>query len=193
MKFVQLFSVAILALVVTACGAPQPTSYFQTGLFPQTNGVYNYGGFSQGGEPIYSGSQLIGYRTRTPLVSGSTEVYQQMISQFTTPAVQVNAGEKVIMDLSQSRYEVYRTQCWTIFTVTSNLRQNHPIPGGQLLLNGQPINSGSVVPSAGSLSFKPNLAPLSANCTVLSYGVYLNNAVYKESCVATNGQPMNCP
>jgi hypothetical protein len=195
MKMVQLLSVAVLAIIVTACGSAQPYQYGQLGSFPQTNGInQTFNGTPYGSEPIITSGQIVGYKNKISLIHGATEVYQYLLSSNLIPgSVQVNAGEKIMMNLSQSRYGIYRTQCMGVINVVTNLHQSHAIPTGEIYLNGQLVPSGTVAPTGGTMQFKPTLPPLSANCTVVSYQMSLMNAVYKESCTNTNGQPMNCP
>jgi hypothetical protein len=202
MKLVKSISAFVLFALVTACGSSQPvgTMGYQYGsnFNPQTTGGYNGYGYnsygSSGSQPLYANGALIGYKTQTPLFNGTVEVPAQLISNYVLPySAQVNAGEKVLMDLSRSNYEVYRTSCWYVFNITSNMRKNYSIPGGELMLNGQVLPNGAVAPTSGTLTFKPNLSPLSASCNIMTYGVYLSNAVYKESCTNTSGQLMNCP
>jgi len=129
------------------------------------------------------------------LISLQTLIPQYQVSSVMIPSnVSVNAGEKIVVDLSQSRYQVYQTQCLMgTVSIVTNLRQSHAIPSAELFLNGQLIQNGSIAQSSGVIQFRPILPPLSATCSVYSYRAVMYNAVYKESCFTANGQPMNCP
>lgn len=198
MNLVKTISLFSFLGLMTACGSAVPPNYGAAGFgsmyYPQYTGNNFATPYPQsgGGEPIYSNGQLLGYKYKTPMVNASGTVYAQNIANLTLTGSTVNVGERLVMDLSHSNYEVLSTRCG-IFSINTNLRKNYSIPGGQIMINGQPVANGSVATTAGTVYFKPTLNQLPADCTILTYGVYLNNAVYKESCTGLNGQLISCP
>jgi hypothetical protein len=191
MKFTNAFTILGLVLIATACGSSQPATGIANGYSPYGSTSYpTTGGTTYNSQALYnSAGQLIGYKSTSSLISGSTEVAS---TDFQT-SVSVNVGEKISVNLANSYYTIGRTLCAGFITFNTNFRTHHAIPNATLTLNGQTFTSGSVAPTAGTLVFSTQLSPLSANCEVKSYDLYLVGAVTKESCTNVNGQAMQCP
>lgn len=169
MKLVKFFSILGVVAVVTACGSSQPS----TGVYGNIANPYGTNYYPQ------NGNNTTGFGGGTVLVQGQTEVAATANGATVTYNFYVNAGDKPIIDLSQSKYQIYRTRCAGFLTVTSNIHPMVAITNASLSMNGQPVASGAAAPAAGMMTFTAQLSPLSATCEVVSYGVYLVAAVRK--------------
>ena len=192
MKLVNMFSILGLVALATACGSSQPSTnnygaFGNTG-YPQYGNSGNY----SGGQALYNSSGvLIGYKHVTSLISGSASIQAGSNAIFN---VQVNAGDKITLNMSNASYEIGSTSCLGgLVNINTNLHQAHALSSAALTLNGQAFTSGSIASSAGTLTLTAPLSALSANCTVTSYLVTIPYGVTKESCTNVNNVAMQCP
>lgn len=192
MKLVNMFSILGLVAFATACGSSQPSTnnfgaYGNTG-YPQ----YGNGGNYSGGQALYNSSGvLIGYKHVTSLIAGTASVQAGYNAIF---SAQVNAGDKITLNMSNATYEIGSTSCLGgLVNINTNLHQSHSLPSATLTLNGQAFSSGSVASSSGTLTLTAPLSALSATCTVNSYLVTIPYGVTKESCTNVNNVTMQCP
>lgn len=226
-KWLSLIGTSIaLSAVLTGCGAqPQNPAAFggvnngiQSGW---TNGWGNNGNIwnTNGSQTIMGANgQVIGYRTRQPLAQGTVRSNTPQFSH----SVQVNAGDRVFVNLTNLRYGAYIRCDRNLIDSYQFKMSTTPITNATILLNGQPVGGGYggniQIPQSGTLTIAADLSQSDGiRCgwfgadrpfQVLGYEVsfsggyaqgypYMMNgagaAVEIERCTQLNGQPMQCP
>jgi hypothetical protein len=222
MKLINVFSVFGLVATLVACGSSQnvgntPYGYGANGVGYQTG--YVGAGFQSTGPqtPLYqSNGQIIGYKTRTPVLGGS---YPNVTGNTFTQSVQVNAGDRLFVNLASATYGVASAYCdGKVADKMTTGNTSFPLSNASILLNGQAIDGGSsgvvTAQASGTLTIQANLNPVTVSCgwlfknraaQILSYYVNLGGgrsigsyygsgaAVEIERCTNIQGAAMTCP
>ncbi len=219
-----------LATALAGCGMqPQnPAAFglngqgFQTGMGWNNPGGWNTGGNiwnNSASQPIYNGNQIVGYRSRQPLVTGTISSNTPLF----THSVQVLAGQKIFANLTNLQYAAYIRCDRNLVDSYQWKTSTRPITNASILLNGQPIGGGYggniAVPANGTLTINADLSQNDGiRCgmfgadrpfQVLSYAVSfgagypagypytvssnMGAAIEVERCTGTNGQQIACP
>jgi hypothetical protein len=222
MKFFNLLSVLGLVAMATACGSSQNNA-----TYPYNYGAYGsgygyntgYNGYGSGGmqTPLYgSNGQIIGYKVRTPVLGG---YYPNITGTTFSQSVQVNAGDRLFVNLASASYGVSLAYCdGKLADMYKTGNQTFPLTNMAISLNGQQIGGGYggavTAQSSGSLTISATLNPVNVSCgwlfgnhsaQVQSYFVNLGGsgsmgsyygssaAVEVERCTNTSGATMACP
>jgi len=198
MKLVKSLSVfGLIAVIVTACGSSVPTTVI---------GGYNQGavggqsGNTIAGTPITSGGTVTGYEATSAILGGYQQVYGNAIN-FTA---QVNAGDKITVNLSSVQYIATEVECTgalhSIMSSSSGLGSPQTLSGATVQINGVAVNPGTqTVTTSGTLSLSATLTntyvcPTNGPAaTGLAFLVNFGTAITRTYCVDTNGVSMACP
>ena len=160
--------------------------------------------------PIYSNNQIVGYRSRTALLGGTSGRVQAGPFQQT---VSVNAGDRLIVNLEKASYGAAQGICeGALMSLPKRGRKAYPLEltatyNRQNLLDG-PFD----VPTAGSVVVSAQVDPVELDCggafkhrdaEIRTYFVNLSstgnaarigsNTLEIERCTDLQGNAMACP
>ena len=225
MKLLNVISVLGSVAVLAACGANNQNGTYNP--YALNNGLnYNYNpgmvqtnfpgmGMTGTQTPLYQNGQIVGYKTRTPIMGG---VYPNVTDRNFQQQAQVNAGDRLVINLSRASYRVATAYCdGGLADKVTTGNKSFQLPNISLLLNGQPLNvsngSSVTVPAAGTLTLQAQLNSVNVSCgwlfknrpaQIMAYSVDLGGggmagmygasaAVEVERCTNYQGSVIACP
>jgi hypothetical protein len=195
------FGVVAALMTLAACGSSQSTTpTFSSYGSTATGGI---SGTTQASatSPIYSGSQVIGYKSRIALFSGNQE--NVATNAFVEQAA-VQAGDRLVINPQVATFTVQQAFCNGVLVASSSNSVSQQMPYLSFTYNGQIAGNGMVVPAAGVVTIQSTLNVFGVSCAwgglqnveyVVSLSDYYSSVsvVAVDRCVNTNGAAITCP